>query len=237
MITVLVAPGAREVGERLELGADEAHHLKVRRGEHGVRVRFRDGAGSGGTGLLESDGSHFVLTIELVEHAAPPPPLVLAVGAGDRDRFTWLVEKAAELGVTDVVPLETQRTVNVATRVRDAHVEKLARRSREAIKQSGAFWTPRVLPPVLFETFVDAPGSGERWLLDAAGRAPAGLDTSTAVTALVGPEGGFTDDEAAQARAAGYQPVRVGPHTLRFETAAVSAAAVIQTARERGADG
>ena len=154
-----------------------------------------------------------------------------------RDRFTWLVEKAAELGVTDVVPLETQRTVNVATRVRDAHVEKLARRSREAIKQSGAFWTPRVLPPVLFETFVDAPRSGERWLLDATGRAPTGLGTSTAVTALVGPEGGFTDDEAAQARAAGYQPVRVGPHTLRFETAAVSAAAVIQTARERGADG
>jgi 16S rRNA U1498 N3-methylase RsmE len=72
VITVLVAPGAREVGERLELDADEAHHLKVRRGEHGVRVRFRDGVGSGGTGSLESDGRRFVLTIELVEHAAHP---------------------------------------------------------------------------------------------------------------------------------------------------------------------
>lgn len=237
MITVLVAPGAREVGERLELDADEAHHLKVRRGEHGVHVRFRDGVGSGGTGLLEVDGRRHLLTIELLETAEPPPSLVLAVGAGDRDRFAWLVEKAAELGVTDVVPLETERTVNVATRVRDGHVEKLARRAREAIKQSGALWAPRILPPVLFEAFVEAPRPGARWLLDASGESPVGLGAATTVTALVGPEGGFTEEEAAQARRAGYRPVRIGPHTLRFETAAVAAAALIQTARERGANG
>jgi 16S rRNA (uracil1498-N3)-methyltransferase len=237
VITVLVEPGARDVGERFELDAEEAHHLKVRRGEHGVRVRFRDGAGTGGTAVLEVEGPRHFLTVELVHAAPPPPPLVLAVGAGDRDRFTWLVEKAAELGVTDVVPLETARTVNVATRIRDGHVEKLARRAREAIKQSGALWSPRVLPPVRFELFVDAPRPGERWLLDATGRVAAGLDAATTVTALVGPEGGFTEQEIEQARTAGYQPVRIGPHTLRFETAAVAAAALIQTARERGADG
>jgi 16S rRNA (uracil1498-N3)-methyltransferase len=237
VITVLVEPGARDVGERFELDAEEAHHLKVRRGEHGVRVRFRDGAGTGGTAVLEVEGPRHFLTVELVHAAPPPPPLVLAVGAGDRDRFTWLVEKAAELGVTDVVPLETARTVNVATRIRDGHVEKLARRAREAIKQSGALWSPRVLPPVRFELFVDAPRPGERWLLDATGRVAAGLDAATTVTALGGPEGGFTEQEIEQARTAGYQPVRIGPHTLRFETAAVAAAALIQTARERGADG
>jgi 16S rRNA (uracil1498-N3)-methyltransferase len=237
VITVLVERGARDVGERLELDADEAHHLKVRRGEPGVRVRFRDGAGTGGTAVLDVDDRRLLLTIELVETAPPPAPLVLAVGAGDRDRFTWLVEKAAELGVTDVVPLETARTINVATRVRDGHVEKLARRAREAIKQSGALWAPRVLPPILFEAFVDAPRPGERWLLDAIGDAPTGLDATTTVTTLVGPEGGFSDEEAAQAREAGYRPVRIGPHTLRFETAAVAAAALIQTAREWGANG
>ena len=94
-----------------------------------------------------------------------------------------------------------------------------------------------MLTPVLFEAFVEAPRPGERWLLDAAGQAPAGLGAATTVTALVGPEGGFTEEEAAQARAAGYRPVRIGPHTLRFETAAVAAAALIQTARDRGANG
>jgi 16S rRNA (uracil1498-N3)-methyltransferase len=237
MITVLVASGAREVGERLELDEDEAHHLKVRRGEHGMRVRFRDGVGVGGTGTVDADGRRHRLTVELVESAGPPPSLVLAVGAGDRDRFTWLVEKAAELGVTDVVPLETGRTVNVATRVRDVHVEKLARRAREAIKQSGALWAPRVLPPVPFAAFVDAPRPGACWILDAAGRPPAALGGAETVTALVGPEGGFTEAEHAQAVRAGYQPVRIGPHTLRFETAAVAAAALIQSARERGANG
>jgi 16S rRNA (uracil1498-N3)-methyltransferase len=237
MITVLVAPGERAVGERIELEAEEAHHMKVRRGEHGVRVRFRSGTGVGGTGTVDADDRRHVLTVELVEAAAPPPSLVLAVGAGDRDRFFWLVEKAAELGVTDVVPLETGRSVNVATRVRDVHVEKLARRAREAVKQSGALWAPRVLPPVPFASFVDAPRPGARWILDAAGRSPEGLDGAATVTALVGPEGGVTEAERAQAVQAGYQPVRIGPHTLRFETAALAAAALIQSARERGANG
>jgi 16S rRNA (uracil1498-N3)-methyltransferase len=237
MITVLVASGAREVGERLELDEAEAHHLRVRRGEPGARVRFRDGAGVVGTGTVVADGRRHLLSVESVEAVAPPASLVLAVGAGDRDRFTWLVEKAAELGVTDVVPLLTSRAVDVATRVREAHVEKLARRALEAVKQSGAPWAPRVLSPVPFAAFVDAPRPGARWILDAAGRAPEALDGEESVTALVGPEGGFTEAERAQAAQAGYQPVRIGPHTLRFETAALAAAALIQSARERGANG
>ena len=237
VITLLVAPGSRAVGERLELDEEEAHHLKVRRGEHGARVRFRDGAGVGGVGTVEVGGRRPVLAVELLEVAAPPPSLVLAVGAGDRDRFSWLVEKAAELGVTDVVPLATARTADVATRVRDVHVEKLARRAREAIKQSGALWAPRVLPPVPFAAFVDAPRPGACWILDGAGRPPEALDRAEPVTALVGPEGGFTEVERAQAVQAGFRPVRIGPHTLRFETAAVAAAALIQSARDRGANG
>ena len=157
--------------------------------------------------------------------------------AGDRERFGWIVEKAAELGVTDVVPLEMARTASVATRVRDAHVEKLARRAREAVKQSGALWAPRVLPPMHYEAFVDAPRPGARWILDVAGEVPGGLDGEAPVTALIGPEGGFTDQERSQALAAGYEAVRIGPHTLRFETAAVAAAVLIQWARERGTNG
>ena len=60
-----------------------------------------------------------------------PPELTLAVGAGDRERFAWLVEKAVELGVTAIVPLETERTAGVATRLRAAHSRSSgARRSR-----------------------------------------------------------------------------------------------------------
>ena len=71
------------------------------------------------------------------------PSSTLAVGAGDRDRFGWLVEKAAELGVTTLVPIETARTTGVATRLRGKHLEKLRRQALEAIKQSGAPWATR----------------------------------------------------------------------------------------------
>jgi 16S rRNA (uracil1498-N3)-methyltransferase len=237
VITVLVSSGPRTVGERLELDEGEAHHLKVRRGEHGMTVRFRDGAGTGGTGVLELEGTRRLLVVDAVETAAAPMPIVLAVGAGDRERFGWLVEKSAELGVTDVAPLECERTMHVATRVREAHLDKLSRRAREAVKQSGALWAPRVLPPVSFRAFVDAPRAGACWLLDATGGPPAAIVPSEPVTALIGPEGGFTEGERAQAIAAGFRPVRIGPHTLRFETAAVAAAALMQALREREAHG
>jgi len=237
VITVLVPPGLRQVGERIELDEDEAHHLRVRRGEQGAQVQFRDGQGGGGTGLLTVEGRAHLLTVEMVQRVPSPAPLVLAVGAGDRERFAWLVEKASELGVSEVVPLETARTVNVATRVRDTHLEKLARRAREAVKQSGAHWAPRVLPVVAFERFVADARPGVLWVLDAAGGAPATLRPDEAMTALIGPEGGFTERELAQAIGAGYTPVRVGAHTLRFETAAIAAAVLAQVGRERRTDG
>ena len=53
-----------------------------------------------------------------------PLPLSLAVATGDRERFTWLVEKSVELGVTRIVPLETARTASVATRLKPAHVDR-----------------------------------------------------------------------------------------------------------------
>ena len=55
--------------------------------------------------------------------ARRPAELTLAVAAGDRERFAWMVEKAVELGVTRIVPLETERTAGVATRLRDAHLD------------------------------------------------------------------------------------------------------------------
>jgi 16S rRNA (uracil1498-N3)-methyltransferase len=157
--------------------------------------------------------------------------LVVAVGAGDRDRFGWLVEKAAELGVTAIVPLETERTQGVATRVRSSHVERLARRALEATKQSGAHWSPAVEHPVAFDEFVRRRQAGVRWLADAAGGSPG--DIPGPATILVGPEGGLTDAERGSALAAGWLPMALGACTLRFETAAIAAAAYVVISRGR----
>ena len=90
-----------------------------------------------GTGRLVRVGKDWEVEVDSLERRLAPPELMLAVGAGDRERFTWVVEKAVELGVTTLVPLETERTAGVATRVRAVHLAKLRRQALEATKQCG----------------------------------------------------------------------------------------------------
>jgi 16S rRNA (uracil1498-N3)-methyltransferase len=234
--TVLVPPGAGVVGATCVLDEDEAHHLRVRRVLADEAVTVRDGAGLIAGGRVRRHGDAWVVEIDRADTAAPPAALVLAAGAGDRDRFGWLVEKASELGVTSVVPLETARTAGVTTKLRGRHVEKLRRQALEAIKQSGAPWAVRVEEPVELAGFLKTTRSGLRWLADVAGRAPAGALGDEPVVVIIGPEGGLTNDERERVLAAGYHPVKFGAHTLRFETAAVVAAGAVSAARLRGGE-
>jgi 16S rRNA (uracil1498-N3)-methyltransferase len=183
------------------------------------------------------DGKQWAVQIQSLDHEARPAELTLAVAAGDRERFTWMVEKAAELGVTRIVPLETAHTAGVASRLKQAHLEKLRRAASEAIKQCGAAWAPSVEELVPLEEYARRSLQGEGWLADIAGAAPpVGLDR-TPVSAVVGPEGGLTDAERKALLLAGYRPVALGRHTLRFETAALAAAAAMAQARMRGLNG
>ena len=234
VIAVLVPPGGGTRGGVCRLDENEAHHLRVRRAQAGERVALRDGVGLVGSGTLARDGEAWAVEIERTESAPRPPELVLAVGAGDRDRFAWLVEKAAELGVTAIVPIETSRTAGVATRLTARHLEKLRRQALEAIKQSGTPWATLVEDPATLERFLAEPRPGEKWLADAVGRSPAPTLGADPVIVLVGPEGGFAAEEREAAIAAGYHPMKLGAHTLRFETAAIAAAAVVNAARLRG---
>ena len=165
------------------------------------------------------------------------PELTLAVAAGDRERFTWMAEKAVELGVSAIVPLETARTAGVATRLRDTHGAKLRRVVLEATKQCGAAWAPTVERSLALEQFLVGPIQGTGWLADPAGALPPATLDDAPLTVVIGPEGGFTTEERAALVSAGYRPVVLGANTLRFETAALAAAAVAGMARLRGNHG
>jgi 16S rRNA (uracil1498-N3)-methyltransferase len=175
--------------------------------------------------------------MESAERRPRPADLVLAIGAGDRDRFAWVVEKAVELGVTAVIPVETARTIGVATRLRAQHLPKLRRQALEALKQCGAAWACTVEEPRALEAFLGRPLSGLGWLASVDGEPPPASLGSGPVTVLVGPEGGLEDGERRAAIAAGYRPIALGPHTLRFETAAIAAAVAVNAARQRGDHG
>ena len=246
MITVLVPPGVvtpgAAAGRRERLDDAEQHHLRVRRAHEGERVALRDGAGLVGIGRIAIVGKAWEIEIENAERRARPAALTLAVGAGDRERFGWVVEKAVELGATRIVPLVTAHTGDVATRVRDSHIEKLRRQALEATKQCGAAWAVEVAEPAALAAFieryeVERNEPGHRWLADAAGDAPPATLDGVAVTIVIGPEGGLEDQERAALLGAGFRPLALAAHTLRFETAALAAAAAVTTARLRGTHG
>jgi 16S rRNA (uracil1498-N3)-methyltransferase len=220
-----------------ELRDGEAHHLQVRRVEPGETVEVRDGEGLVARGTLRRVGKLWRIEVDARERVPSPPPLALAVGAGDRDRFAWVVEKATELGVTRVIPLESERTAGVGTRLRPQHLERLRRHALEVVKQSGAAWATRVEEPVALDALVAIQAGGARWLADVDGRVAPPVLSDEPLTVVIGPEGGFTPGERDQLLAAGFEAIGLGAHTLRFETAAVAVAALAVAARLRGSHG
>jgi 16S rRNA (uracil1498-N3)-methyltransferase len=226
-------PGGWEAGKRVSLDDGEVHHLRVRRARDRERVEVLDGAGLKASGQLIQDGRQWLVELGPVERQEAPPELIIAVGAGDRERFSWLVEKAVELGVTRIVPLETAHTIGVATRLKQSHLPRLRRSVLDVLKQCGSAWAPTIEEPVSLNQFLQGPGRAPGWLAEQSGAlVPIELD-STPLTIVVGPEGGFTETERMDILQAGYSPVTLGAHTLRFETAALAAAAVASQARLR----
>jgi 16S rRNA (uracil1498-N3)-methyltransferase len=234
---VLVERGSGEPGRRGSLGESEVHHLRVRRANGGEIVEVLDGAGLRGTGALVQSGKEWWVDVQNSVREPRPAELTLAVAAGDRDRFAWMVEKAVELGVTRILPLETARSSGVATKIKDAHLDRLRRRALETIKQCGVTWAPQVEAPLSLDAFLEQPLTGSGWLADATGSPPAITLGQSALTIVIGPEGGLTDAERDSLVTAGYQPTVLGPHTLRFETAALAAATLATMARVRGSNG
>ena len=234
---ILVPPGSAIVGQRTTLDESEAHHLRVRRARENEGVEVLDGAGLTGRGRLVRSGSDWQVEIESAERRPAQPDLTLAVAAGDRERFTWMSEKAVELGVTRIVPLETTHSRGVATRLKPAHMGKLERVVLEATKQSGTAWAPEMETPVRLESFLAGQLAGSGWLADPAGETPPAALNDTPVTVLIGSEGGFTTEERRAILQAGYRAVVLGSHILRFETAALAAAALVGAARMRRNDG
>ncbi len=234
--------------ENLSLASDEARHLRdVLRLQPGDDVYVFDGAGREFHCRLERSERHAaqLKVVEQVEPARPESPLklTLAVALLKGEKFDLVVQKATELGVVRIVPLLTQ---HADIRLRDAsdaekRVGRWQRIGLEAAKQSGRALVPEVTMPVKFPAIIDrtveldssegaVPGlmfserDGDS-LSKAKGRFLANV---TSLTALVGSEGGWADEEINAARDAGWQIVTLGGRILRAETAAITVAALLQ---------
>jgi 16S rRNA (uracil1498-N3)-methyltransferase len=145
-----------------------------------------------------------------------------------------ILQKCVELGVSAFYPMDTERTV-VRIDPEDAQrrTERWQRVAEEAAKQSGRGRIPQVHPLLSFRQALDVPPSDVRILLWEQERTNSLRSVLTpwskgaSISLFVGPEGGFSEKEAADAAAQGVIPVTLGPRILRTETAGMTAAAAI----------
>ena len=163
-----------------------------------------------------------------------PLRILLAVALLKSPRFDWLLQKTTELGVAEIIPFRSSRVV---PRLEKKGTEEKHRRwqkiAAEASKQCGRTSVPKVHSLHSFEEVLslEFPTAARIffWEAEKTGNLRDSLEASTtSVFALVGPEGGFSDEEGKMALEAGFRPVRMGPRILRAETAAVVATGLMQ---------
>jgi 16S rRNA (uracil1498-N3)-methyltransferase len=223
-------------GGRAELTGEDARHLaRVLRAEPGQRYELSDNHIAYLAEISAVDPR--CVTFRIVEPLpaeAPSPQISLFVALIKFDRFEWLVEKATELGVTRIFPVNAGRAEKGLASAAAKRVERWRKIARESSQQARRVQSPEIAPPAEFPVaLTDA--SRYRYFLEEQPGAPPLLRalppdpdrrSEDAISILAGPEGGWTDRERSLARDAGWTPVSLGHHILRAETAAIAALAI-----------
>lgn len=221
-------------GSVVAIGGDEARHaLRTKRLRPGEPVELFDGAGRVAMGEIlppaEARGNRereLVVRVISERVVVPESPRIEVWSATPKGaRVDELVEGLSEVGAASWVPLRADRTV---VEPRPAKLERLRRLAVESAKQCGRAWILEIgrERPV---SDALAPDAGVRIVLaDGGGGAyqPGGA-APLVVRLLIGPEGGWTEQERQQAQEAGAVVARFGPQVMRIETAAVVAAAIV----------
>ena len=231
------APPSSFADQTVTLGADEARHLRdVLRLKTGDEVYVFNGVGREYRCTVSSarrDSAELRIDAE-VEPAKPESQLQvnLCVALLKGEKFDLVVQKATELGVTTVTPLIT-RYADIHLRDKADATKRVARWERialEAAKQSGRAFVPEISAPVAFQTFVDRAKEDGLYMMfsERGGNSLSTQNTAQSVTALVGSEGGWADEEIEQARARDFHIVTLGGRILRAETAAITVTALLQ---------
>jgi 16S rRNA (uracil1498-N3)-methyltransferase len=220
-----------------ELRGDEARHLtRVLRVEAGQRYEISDNSSVWLAEIAEARGDRVVFrAIEPIETPPLPVRITLCAALVKFDRFEWIVEKATELGVESILPVEAARTEKGLLAASEKRAERWRRIAREASQQSRRLSVPEILPAVGISKGL-AMEAGFRYFLDEgeapplASVLPEVRSTADRVALMLGPEGGWVEDERRLAVDGGWKPVSLGPTVLRAETAAIAAVAVITNA-------
>jgi 16S rRNA (uracil1498-N3)-methyltransferase len=216
-----------------EITGENAHHLtRVLRVEAGRKFEITDNERAW-LATVETAQKDLVRFTVLEEIPAGPelPHITLYLALIKFERFEWAIEKATELGVARIVPVEANRSEQGLFAGAHKRVDRWRRIAREASEQSRRLRAPEVHLPAHLPDVFSAASMHRVWLDEQPGAPPLmrlfSLRSADSVSLLIGPEGGWVDAERSQFAAAGWQPASLGPAILRAETAVCAALAVL----------
>ena len=236
-------PGPWESQKPTALPPEVAHHLRVRRVQTGEFFPVFDGKGQVAKGELLSlsgkTGQVQLTNIRTDTHRETPYAITLAQGLAGGDKMDWIVEKAVETGAQNIAPMQCERSILKLTRSSDQERAQKRLAHWEGIIQAACEQCDRTVfaslePIQTFEAYLKAsPKPALKLLLspDATKSLYSVLiqNDPQDIVLMIGPEGGHTPEEEAQAQAAGYQLVSLGERVLRTETAGVVAITAVHS--------
>ncbi len=225
-------------GATLELPPEAAHHAhRVLRLRVHDPVQLFDGEGNAVDATISEINGKRVVLGKLKPCASEPQTslrITLAQAMCSSEKMDWVVQKATELGAAEIQPVQTRRSV---AKLSGERIERRTEHWRvvaiAACEQCGRNVLPQIHAPQEFSAWLaEMRGTPDtKFILQPEGstalhkqRQPQGK-----VILLIGPEGGFSTDEAQLARQAGFIPIRLGARVLRTETAAIAGIAALQT--------
>ena len=224
-------------GDRVVLKGNVAQHLgRVLRARAGDHIALFNGDGQEFTATVVNVSKREV-SVDIGEAHFPNTEshvhTMLGLCLSKGDRFDWGIQKATELGVGAIIPLQSERvdfaipTDRIEKRV--AHWQQIA---ISACEQCGRVKVPSITPPQSLGSWVHNVSAEQKWVLhcaDDTGASASAIIEGTPKDAalLIGPEGGLTDQEFAAASAEGFQLLQLGPRVLRTETAPAAALSVL----------
>lgn len=221
-----------------ELPADAAHHAsRVLRLREGDAVQIFDGIGNESHGVIaELSGKRVVLGNISAANTDRESPLriTLAQALSSSEKMDWVIQKATELGATEIQPLATERSVaKLSSERAEKRIEHWQQVAIAACEQCGRNILPTIHAPLDIMAWLQQTRTSPdtKFILLPEGASSLSSQTKPLgnITLLIGAEGGFAPAESESALRCGFTPVRMGARVLRTETAAVAGLAALQT--------
>ena len=221
--------------------AVSAQIRRVLRLKDGEQVQFLDNSGWVYESEIHYTTEGYVSAEILNKHIADSEPdcrISLFIALTQREKFEWILQKCTEAGVARIIPMITERTLIRKASDVSGKLDRWEKILKEAAEQCGRGRIPEITPAVTIEQALlegkNADASLFCWEAEEQNSLHKAISTlrgtSSAVSLMVGPEGGFSDEEAEKALQSGWNPVTLGKRIYRMETAAM--AAVILTLYE-----